>query len=186
MLPALSRRYQMAMLSGDAPRDLEAWHSLFPGHSELRFEQSPRDKSDYVRQRRAAGARILMVGDGLNDAGALRQSDVGAAVVEESGAFSPASDIIMTSGNVTALDGLMELARSSVRVVRGCLALSAAYNAAGIVLAARGWLSPVVCAILMPLSSATVAGAAVLWTRRAARRHWGRAGNGLSARKEAA
>jgi Cu+-exporting ATPase len=97
-----------------------------------------------------------MVGDGLNDAGALKQSDVGLAVVEEVGAFSPASDGIIAATTVPQLAALLQYAQSVVRVVKAGLAISAAYNLVGLALAVQGLLSPVFCAVFMPLSSITV------------------------------
>jgi P-type Cu+ transporter len=98
----------------------------------------------------------MMVGDGLNDAGALRQADTGVAVVENVSAFSPASDVILAADMVPRLAAVLRFAKQSVRVVQAAFLISAAYNAVGIYIAARGGLSPVVCAILMPLSSVTV------------------------------
>jgi Cu+-exporting ATPase len=112
----------------------------------------------------------MMVGDGLNDAGALKQSDVGVAVVESIGAFSPASDVIMSAGMVPRLHEVLRFARSSVRVVRLSFLISAIYNVIGVSFAARGLLSPVICAILMPLSSVTVVGCACGLTARLGRR----------------
>ena len=70
----------------------------------------------------------MMVGDGLNDAGALKQSDVGVAVVESIGAFSPASDVIMSADMVPRLHEVLRFARASVRVVRLSFVISAIYN----------------------------------------------------------
>jgi Cu+-exporting ATPase len=98
----------------------------------------------------------MMVGDGLNDAGALRQADVGVAVVENVSAFSPASDVILAAGMVTRTAEVLRYAKQSLRVVRVAFWISAAYNVVGVAIAASGKLSPVVCAILMPVSSITV------------------------------
>jgi Cu+-exporting ATPase len=98
----------------------------------------------------------MMVGDGLNDAGALRQSDTGVAVVEDFNAFSPASDVILAADRVPSLDQILGFSRATVWVVRLSILISAIYNVAGIGIAASGRLSPVICAILMPLSSITV------------------------------
>jgi Cu+-exporting ATPase len=105
----------------------------------------------------------------LNDAGALKQSDVGVAVVERVGVFSPASDIILESGQVPQLFEILELARKAVRVVRWSFGISAAYNLVGIAIAAVGILSPLICAVLMPLSSFSVVLFACGMTNLAAR-----------------
>jgi Cu+-exporting ATPase len=112
----------------------------------------------------------MMVGDGLNDAGALKQSDVGVAVVEKVGAFSPASDVILEGRQVPRLSHILALARRSARIVHLSFGLSALYNLIGISIAAAGILSPIVCAILMPLSSVTVVLFACGMTHWAARK----------------
>ena len=114
----------------------------------------------------------MMVGDGLNDAGALKQSDVGMAVAENVTAFSPASDVILKAGMVPRIASMLAFSRQSIRVVRAAFWISALYNVAGIAIAAAGKLSPVVCAILMPLSSVTVVAFAcglTSWLGRAVR-----------------
>ena len=122
----------------------------------LHFNQSPLNKLGFIRQLQDSGRTVMMVGDGLNDAGGLQQSDVGVAVVENVSAFSPASDVILAADMVSRLAEILSFAKHSVRVVRASFLVSAAYNVVGIYIAARGGLSPVVCAILMPLSSVTV------------------------------
>ncbi len=147
---------ELALLSGDNDRERARFEGLFGPRAELRFNQSPLDKLVYIRRRQEAGKVVLMVGDGLNDAGALKQSDVGAAVVEITGAFSPASDVILSGARVARLDQVLRFSREIVRVIRASFLISALYNLVGIAIAAQGRLSPVVCAILMPLSSVTV------------------------------
>ncbi len=77
---------------------------------DLHFNQSPLDKLGFIRDSRS-GKTVMMVGDGLNDAGALKQSDVGVAVVEDAGRFSPASDVILDADSVRSLVGILALAR---------------------------------------------------------------------------
>ena len=169
MLGTLARDTELALLSGDNAREQERFAGLLGDRAQLRFSQSPVDKLEFISQRQAAGRKVMMVGDGLNDAGALRQSDVGLAVIEETGAFSPASDGIISSDQVVKLDRITGFARSAMRVIKAGFAISAAYNVVGIGVAASGLLSPVFCAILMPISSITVvvfSTSAVAWCGR--------------------
>jgi Cu+-exporting ATPase len=128
------------------------------------------NKLGFIRDLQQHGKTVMMVGDGLNDAGALKQSDVGVAVVENLSAFSPASDVILSAQLVPRLDAILRFAKSAVRIVKASFLLSAAYNVIGLTLAVQGLLSPVVCAILMPLSSITVVGFACLMTGWTAKR----------------
>jgi Cu+-exporting ATPase len=145
-----------AALSGDHPRGEERFRALLGGGAALRFHQSPMDKLAFVQSLEERGQRVMMVGDGLNDAGALKQASVGVAVVEQIGAFSPASDVIMDAGQLPRLAELIEFSRCAARVVQAGFGLSALYNVAGVSIAAAGLLSPLVCAVLMPLSSVSV------------------------------
>jgi Cu+-exporting ATPase len=170
VIKKLSANYGLALLSGDNEKQRPRFHQLFGNSDRLHFNQSPRNKLEFIRQLQIAGKTVMMAGDGLNDAGALKQSDVGVAVVESIGAFSPASDVIMAASMVPRLDRVLRFAKSSVRVVRLSFVISALYNVAGISIAARGLLSPVICAILMPLSSVTVIACACGLTARLGRR----------------
>lgn len=156
LIRKLSAHYDLALLSGDNERERERFTSLFGAKARLEFNQSPLNKLSFIRQLQQSGKSVMMVGDGLNDAGALKQSDVGVAVAENVTAFSPASDIIMAAGRVPQLASVLRFSKQSVRVVRGAFLISAVYNVVGIAIAASGHLSPVVCAILMPVSSVTV------------------------------
>ena len=111
-----------------------------------------------------------MIGDGLNDAGALKQSDAGVAVTEDTGQFSPACDAIWAADRFELVPQVLQFARLSVRVVLACFLVSLLYNAVGLTLACRGDLSPLSSAILMPTSSLSVIVSALIGTRWAARR----------------
>jgi Cu+-exporting ATPase len=100
----------------------------------------------------------------------LQQSDVGVAVVEQTGMFSPASDVILRADQVPQLGEILALARSATRIVRLGFGVSALYNVVGVGIAAAGVLSPLICAVLMPLSSVSVVLFACGMTRRAARK----------------
>ncbi len=163
LIGRLASGYQLALLSGDNAKERAVFAGIFArgAHktacgAELRFNQSPLEKLEFIRQLQAEGRTVMMVGDGLNDAGALKQSDVGVAVVERAGAFSPASDVILRAADLARLPELLELGRRAARVVRLSFGISALYNVAGISIAAAGVLSPLICAVLMPLSSISV------------------------------
>lgn len=161
----------LTLLSGDTRREAARFTQLLGPQAALHFEQTPLAKLEHVRTLQSAGRRVLMIGDGLNDAGALRQADVGVAVVERIGAFSPASDAIADVAAMARLPEVLAFSRNVVRVVRTGFLISAAYNVLGIGIAAAGLLSPLVCAILMPLSSASVVLFSVGAVRWLARRH---------------
>lgn len=166
----LSPEYELALLSGDNETEREYFSNLFGNDAPMRFDQTPFDKLNFISNLCHTGKQVIMVGDGLNDAGALRQSDVGVAVVEAIGTFSPASDVILDATQVPRLHEILVFARKSVRIVRLSFGISAAYNLVGISIAAAGILSPLICAILMPLSSISVALFACGMTTQAGRR----------------
>jgi len=171
MLRGLAGRHELALLSGDQDHDRQRFRDLLGPDAGLHFEQSPFSKLAAVAAIQQTGRSVMMVGDGLNDAGALRQSDVGVAVVESVGAFSPASDVILEARNVPGLPAILRFSRDVVSVVWASILLSLFYNAIGLGFAASGRLSPILCAVLMPLSSITVvafACGAVGWAARRA------------------
>jgi Cu+-exporting ATPase len=109
-----------------------------------------------------------MVGDGLNDAGALRQSDVGLAVSDDINNFSPSCDAIIEGSQLSILPGYIRLARSGQRIIRQSFAISLIYNIGGLAFAVSGSLSPVMAAILMPVSSITIVAFTTLASKVAA------------------
>jgi Cu+-exporting ATPase len=124
---------------------------------------------NFIRELQERGRRVMMVGDGLNDAGALKQADVGVAVVEQVGVFSPASDVILDAAELPRLASVLKFCRRAAGVVRAGFVVSSLYNVVGISIAAAGLLAPVVCAILMPISTITVvifATGATAWMAR--------------------
>jgi len=172
----LDRNYELVLLSGDNARETDQFRALFGARARLEFAQSPFDKLNVIRELQASGRTVMMVGDGLNDAGALRQADVGVAVVEQVGNFSPASDVILDAARLSRLGEALTMARQATRVVRAGFVISGLYNVVGLSIAAAGLLSPLVCAVLMPVSSATVVLFAVGMTRWVARQSFPNAG----------
>jgi Cu+-exporting ATPase len=161
LLDSLRPGRELYLLSGDNDHERETLQPLFADEGRLAFHQSPEDKLRFVQQLQGAGRVVGMIGDGLNDAGALKQSHVGIALTEDTGAFSPACDAILAAENLQRLPVYIAFARYALRVLRAAFLLSLVYNAVGLGFAVTGKLSPLVTAILMPLSSLSVV--AVAW-----------------------
>lgn len=115
----------------------------------------------------------MMIGDGLNDAGALSAADIGVAVTDNDSGFSPASDIIAPPAGLEQLPQAIALARWTRRVMYAGFALSFGYNAVGLSYAIHGDLTPIIAAILMPLSSITVVALSAGLTSIAGRKVFG-------------
>jgi P-type Cu+ transporter len=152
----LEKERQVHFLSGDQDHERTYLKKVFGADVKMNFLQSPRDKLEYIQRLSDEGADVLMAGDGLNDAGALRQSRVGIAVSENISHFSPASDAIMDAEKLKKLPQFLKFARTSRNIIKASFALSFTYNAVGIFFAVQGLVSPVFCAVLMPASSVSV------------------------------
>ena len=148
--------YDMAVLSGDNEKDKELLGTFFPENTTMRFSQSPGDKLKVIGQLQEEGHKVLMLGDGLNDAGALKQSDIGLAVTDDVSAFSPASKGIIHGEALPKLNRILAFLQSGKKVIAASFGLSFLYNVVGISLAVTGVFTPLVAAILMPLSSISV------------------------------
>lgn len=166
----LQDRFQLALLSGDQDFARARLSPLFPPQTPLHFRQSPHDKLAYVADLQARGHCVAMVGDGLNDAGALQQSDLGIAVTDELAAFTPASDGILEGRALRHLPRFLRLARQGRHLILASFGISFLYNLLGMWFAVQGLLSPLVAAILMPLSSVTIIAFATLGVSVLARR----------------
>ncbi|MGJ8593388.1 MAG: heavy metal translocating P-type ATPase [Aquaticitalea sp.] len=152
----LKKDYDLAILSGDNEGELENLKKLLPSKTKLLFNQKPNDKLDYIKYHQTEGAKVLMIGDGLNDAGALAQSNVGISLSENVNVFSPACDAILDATQFNKLYKFITASKSAITIVKWSFALSFMYNIVGLYFAVTGQLAPVIAAILMPLSSISV------------------------------
>lgn len=114
------------------------------------------DKLEAIRTLQAQGKKVMMIGDGLNDAGALQQADIGIAVSESNNNFTPASDAILAAEQLPLLDRFIRLAKANKQVVLAAFVISVLYNLVGLFFAVSGVLSPMIAAILMPCSSISI------------------------------
>lgn len=157
MLHRLGTRCK-ALLSGDGDADQLVMATLFREYTNLNFNQAPIDKMQYISHLQDDGDKVLMVGDGLNDAGALKQADVGIAVTDDTALFTPGSDAILEGGQLHNLDRFLSLARMSSIILKIAFTISFMYNVVALSFAVTGNLTPLVAAILMPVSSISVVG----------------------------
>jgi P-type Cu+ transporter len=156
--------YTLHLLSGDGPAEAQRFETWF-GRENMHFRQTPQAKMTFVELLQHEG--VAMVGDGLNDAGALRTATLGLAVADELYAFTPSADALVDAPHLTNLLHAMTLAKKARTTVKVLLGISAAYNVVGLAFALQGWLTPLVAAVLMPASSLTVVTVALGRSRRA-------------------
>ncbi|MCU7511704.1 MAG: HAD-IC family P-type ATPase [Ignavibacteria bacterium] len=163
-LASYLQTYEISVLSGDFDGEKETLRDLFGSKAKIHFRQSPFDKLSYIKKLQMKNCSTLMIGDGLNDAGALMKSDVGISISEEAVNFSPACDAILEAGEFSRLADFLKFSRTSMKIIYMNLVISLLYNIAGISFAINNNLTPVISAILMPLSSITVVALATLST----------------------
>src|SRR5690606_35051211 len=152
----------------DAER--QRMRNLFGPDADLQFNQSPHDKLQYIRNLQEQGKKVMMVGDGLNDSGALKQSDIGIAVTDDTGVFTPACDGILHGDKINSLDKFIRLAKASAVILKAGFVISFMYNAIALSFAVTGNLTPLIAAILMPLSSISVVSFTSMASNLAAKR----------------
>ncbi len=156
LMEQLAQQVEIGVLSGDHDGERNRLEALLPPLTPMYFNQSPEDKLFFVKGLQDSGKQVMMVGDGLNDAGALAQSDVGIALSEDINVFSPACDGILDAEKFKYLDQYVQASKKAMGIIRMSFVLSLLYNVVGLYFAVTGQLQPVVAAILMPLSSISI------------------------------
>ena len=156
LITKLSENHDLKLLSGDNDSERKTTEKIFGKKTDLFFNQKPEEKKHFVQKLQHAGHTVLMIGDGLNDAGALKQSDVGIAVSDDTNNFSPACDAILDGSSFSKIPQFISLAKASKKIIILTFIISLTYNIIGLSFAVKGTLSPVIAAILMPISSVSI------------------------------
>lgn len=152
----MSRNMELAILSGDNAGEKAKLAQLLPEGTPLYFNQKPDSKLQFIKSLQDQNKKVMMVGDGLNDAGALAQSNVGIAISENVNVFSPACDGILDAKNFKSLYRYILASKKAIKIIKLSFILSLMYNVVGLYFAVTGQLQPVIAAILMPLSSISI------------------------------
>ena len=148
--------YQIHILSGDNSSEENQLKSMIPNVGGMAFNQSPEDKLNYIKNLQDQQHKVAMLGDGLNDAGALKQSNVGIAIADDTNSFTPSSDVIMSGDKLEVFDKYLLFSKDAMRIVKITFGISFMYNIIGLGFAVTGHMSPIFAAILMPISSISV------------------------------
>ena len=156
VLRQLKSNYQTFLLSGDQKQELALFQKTFHQKDNLFFNQTPQNKLDFVLHQQQQNRKVLMLGDGLNDAGALKQSDVGIAITDNINNFTPGSDAILDGKSLIFLPNFIAFSKACVKIIHISFCIAIVYNVVGISFAIQGKLSPLIAAILMPVSTLTI------------------------------
>ena len=153
MLHQLKSNYDIYLISGDKAFHSESLSDWFPDKSKTKFECSPLEKMTFIKELQDCGKRVAMIGDGLNDAGALQQANVGIAISDNHLHFTPASDGILKGSEIANLPQFLAFSQFGIALIKSSFVLSVLYNLIGLSFAIQGNLSPLIAAILMPVNS---------------------------------
>ena len=156
LFESLAKEYDLVVLSGDNDGEKAILTKMLPSKTTLVFNQKPEQKLAYIEQLQQNGKNVMMIGDGLNDAGALAQSNVGLSISENVNVFSPACDGIMDASQFDKIGFFMKYSKNAMKTIYMSFGLSILYNIVGLSYAVTGNLSPLVAAIIMPLSTITI------------------------------
>jgi Cu+-exporting ATPase len=162
--------YQTFLISGDNDHEKDDLLPVFKAADRMNFNQTPQKKLDFIQILQRLKGKVMMIGDGLNDAGALRQSDLGIAVTDNINNFSPGCDAILDGLSFNKLPAFLKFSKNTVTIIHCSFLISLTYNLIGLSYAVSGNLSPLTAAILMPLSTATIISFTTIATHFAAKR----------------
>lgn len=165
----LLQKFNVQVITGDGEGEREKLKEIFSEEDNIFFKMDPFAKREHISALKTKGEKVMMVGDGLNDAGAIKESNVGVSISDDVFGFLPACDVILESEKFYKLPSLIEFSIKLKKFAIAGFVISFTYNLVGLTFAVQGFLSPLVAALLMPLSSITIVGFAIFSTGFAAR-----------------
>ncbi len=171
LLSSLQKRFKLRVLSGDTNKDEQALRTFFEPHILFQFEQSPHQKLEAILAQQRNGEKVMMLGDGLNDAGALKQSNFGIAITDNINNFTPGCDAILKGSSLHYLPNFYQLSKDGLKIIKISFAIAICYNCVGLYYAVQGTLYPLVAAVLMPISTITIISFTTIATRFFARKN---------------
>jgi len=169
-IAGLDNDYHLFLLSGDNDHEKNNLLRFFPYPNHMRFNQTPQNKLDFIATLQQQDKKVMMIGDGLNDSGALKQSDLGIAVTDNVNNFSPGCDAILDGRSFKKLPAFLRFSKDAVKVIHISFIISLTYNIIGLSYAVSGRLSPLIAAVLMPISTITIISFTTLATHFKARK----------------
>lgn len=156
VISKLNESMPVSVISGDNDSEERELRSIFGKQADLRFKMDPHEKRTWIGDRQKEGKHVMMIGDGLNDSGALKEAEFGVSVADDVHQFTPASDAILQADSFEKLPAFHLLSKDGRTIVKAAFALSLIYNIVGVSVAVQGILTPIFAAIFMPLSSVTI------------------------------
>jgi Cu+-exporting ATPase len=156
LISQLNRKYKLSLLSGDNEKQRNTLSKLFTGGNRLLFQQKPIDKLNYIESLQNNNEHVMMIGDGLNDAGALQQSNVGVTLADDINNFTPSCDAILDAKKFRLLPSLLKLSKASRGIIAFSFVISIIYNVVGLFFAMSARMQPMIAAILMPCSTLSI------------------------------
>jgi len=171
LISRLDKDYELKVLSGDTNKDEQLLKTIFRPSTSILFNQSPHQKLEAIKTLQNKNKKVMMLGDGLNDAGALKQANFGIAITDNINNFTPGCDAIMSGSSLGLLPNFIQLSKNGLKTIKISFAIATAYNLIGVYYAVQGTLYPLVAAVLMPISTITIISFTSMATRYFARRN---------------
>ncbi len=153
LLKTLGKNYDLYLISGDNQIHQSFFERYFHEGNHMKFNQLPNEKAAFLSGLIAKGHKPAMLGDGVNDAAALETAHMGIAVTDNTAAFTPAADAILDGTMLYKLNGFVNVAKAAIQIIKQSYIISLIYNLIGIGFAVAGMVTPLLAAILMPISS---------------------------------